>query len=68
MTRFIQLGIIYLLVYSFGCDSKQEEGEEAFTAISELEQLKSQGDITGSLNPFKLVDHPPLYGGIYHFI
>ena len=52
------MGIICLLVYCFGCDSKPEEEEEAISEISEIENLKNQGDITGSLNPFELYDHP----------
>lgn len=58
MRRFIQMGIISLAVYCSGCDSKTEEGEESFSTISEIEQLKLQGDITGSLNPFELYDLP----------
>ncbi len=58
MTRFIQMGIICLVVCCSGCDSKQEQEEETFSATSEFDQLKIQGDITGSLNPFELVDSP----------
>ena len=58
MRRFIQMGIISLAVYCFGCDSKTEDGEESFSTINEIEQLKMQGDITGSLNPFELYDFP----------
>ena len=58
MRRFIQMGMIGLVLSCSGCDSKQEQQEESFAAMGEFELLKSQGDISGSLNPFKLIDSP----------
>jgi hypothetical protein len=58
MKKLMQVTVIFLGICSFGCDSKQELEEESIVEIDKFEQLKNQGDITGSLNPFPLVDQP----------
>lgn len=64
MQKISLLLLLFLGITNHGCDSELQASEEFNKEISEMERLRNQGLVNGSLNPFPLVDNP-LYASVH---
>lgn len=47
-----------IILFSPGCETETDSGENHSGSVDNLQQLKLEGDISGSLNPFELIENP----------